>query len=229
MRFNPFKRKPKYARRNIGEWYGTFRYHFNTSYGPDLSEVKLAIAQSEKLKNNPSLTRIEIEKLLLTTKSISTLCLCIYSTAFYETHSSEVTNKLIDLLKDEDELVRRFSAEGLLQIGSVEALSAVVGGNNHGCAVRTKAAWTLEKLGENAIDATHSLLTLIKDQDINWRSHFAAAHALASLGPEVKEILLTNLQSEDQNLRYYSAYALSILKPKPVFNNQIAEILEKDK
>jgi hypothetical protein len=213
----------KYGSRSTNEWH----YDFRSVKKGTLDEIVDSIKSIEKILPEIELKEKDIIKLLLNSNSVPTLCLCCYAVTKVELISTEVETKLINLLSYPDESVRRFSAMSLTKIGSIKALSAVVEGNNHGHAIRTEAAYKIAKIGSQAVTAIPSLFKLLEYKKINWRTHFAAADALASIGNEAIEPLLKNLDSEDKNLRYYSAIALSSMKPKPITNPQINMILKK--
>ena len=105
-------------------------------------------------------------------------------------------------------------------------LVAVVSGNNHGSGVRTDASFEIMEFGEEGKVAIVGLLKLIEYKNIHYSSHVAAGRALAAIGQPAQEILLMNLDSDDINIKYYSAFALKEMNL--ISNKKIDYILEND-
>lgn len=116
---------------------------------------------------------------------------------------------LIAALLDESDTVRRTAARALLDLDTVRGLAAVVAGNRHGHGVRTLAAFRLKELGANATPAIPALFRLINYDDINWRSHGAAASALAAIGPNALPYLIHALRYGSRAGRSWAAIALN--------------------
>ena len=194
-----------------------------------LEDLLQSLKEIERLPSDTELTSDDIHSILLNSEHLPSLCFsCYIITKYKDVEEQKVVERLIQLLSHENESLRRISARALLNIGNIEGLNAVVQGNKHGHAIRTQASWAIAKLGKSTPATIPALLTLIKDKNINWRSHWAAAMALASIGEPAKEILLENLDSENKDMRYYSAVALSEMKPIPIMNQKIQFILEND-
>lgn len=213
--------KRKYNGKTIDEWC----YHLGSSRTENYHDLIPAIRDAGNIQREIGLD--DIAQLHLFSSDYPLLTLSIFGTLLLDKIPRENINKLITDLSHTDETIRRSSAIVLERIGTVETLSAVVQGKYHGSGIRTIAALHLKKYGEKAQPAIPALLLLLKDRDINWRSHFAAADALASIGNPAKDTLIKNLNSEDYNIQYYSAYALSILKPTPFVNSKIKNILSE--
>lgn len=195
-----------------------------------LEELLDSLKEIEKTPSEGKLPKEKILNIFFESENVPSLCFTSYIVTKLEKIDKEkVVERLIQLLNHEDETLRRIAGRALLKIGDIKGLNAVIGGNYHGHAIRTEASWVIAKMeGEEIKEALPSLLKLLEYKDINYRSHMAAASALANIGEPAKEILLENLNSEDKNVRFYSALALSELKPKPISNSKIKYILEKD-
>jgi HEAT repeat protein len=132
---------------------------------------------------------------------------------------------LIAALEDYSETVRRISALALLDVATIRGLSAVVAGSRHGHAVRTEAAHRLGKRGAEAAAAIPGLLALLHYGDINWRSHMAAAYALAAIGAPALPYLFHALTCGDGYPSLYAAIALDSIGPPPEYQQLVQEML----
>jgi len=102
---------------------------------------------------------------------------------------------LIAALLDGSEAVRRTAASALLDLDTIRGLAAIVAGDRHGHGIRTRAAYRLQQYGPNAAPAIPSLFRLIDYSNINWRSHMAAAIALAAIGDSALPYLIHAVRS----------------------------------
>jgi HEAT repeat protein len=142
--------------------------------------------------------------------------------------SAEGEPALLTALHDDSETVRRSAALALVALGTVRGLAAVVAGSRHGHAVRTQAAHRLREQGEAAAEAVPGLLCLLRDPHINWRSHAAAAGALAVIGEAAIVPLVQLLEHGEPRLRYYAAMALKEANRTPGLVAAIDEELAAD-
>lgn len=214
--------RPCYKTRSIIDWYSDYR----TIKQGTLEELLEGIRRAEALPPDQELTTADLTELLVHSTFIPTWCLCIYALSKIGAKGTVIEERLLVLLMEEEELVRRFAAIGLTKIGTVRALSAVVGKHGHGHAIRTTAAHQLAELGPTAEAAIPALLALIAYKKINWRSHYAAATALAKIGSAAVPHLLKEIEQEDKHRRYCAAVALSSLEPTPITNPLIEAILK---
>ncbi|HYT91696.1 MAG TPA: HEAT repeat domain-containing protein [Gemmataceae bacterium] len=122
---------------------------------------------------------------------------------------------LLAALQDESETVRRTAAVALLDLNTVRGLAAVVGSSQHGHRVRMDAAHRLRQYGPAAAEAIPALAALLRDQESNWRSHCAAAGALAAVGEAAIPWLLQLLAVGKAGPRYYAAMALKEMNKTP--------------
>lgn len=215
--------KIKYAGKTLSEWHTCF-IHENEVSRAELIE---ALKQSADIENETNLCELDVIDIFFKTEKVAPICLSIFTLSKFNTCTEHIIIRLTKLLVHKNELVRRYSALFLYHIGTVESLSLVVKGYKHGHGIRTRAAQKLERMGPDAHKAIPALIELIKYKNINWRSHFAAADALASIGPSAIEILLECIESDDSDLQYYSAVALSNMKPEPYINPKIKLILKR--
>lgn len=217
---SPWENK-QYGEYAIGPLSGDFRSGRKATLEQLLTSIKIA----EQWPIEQHLGQEELRLLFTTATSKPTLCLCCYALSTLEDHTKVVEERLLELLDHEDELLRRFMAIALVDIGTVRALAAVVGKGGHGHAIRTQAAHDLAKMGAGARKAIPALLRLLADQKINWRSHFSAARALAAIGKPAVAPLLAQLEEDHPQVRFYSAYALSMMEPTPITNPLIEAIM----
>jgi HEAT repeat protein len=125
----------------------------------------------------------------------------------------KTSNRLLILLNHEEELIRRISAILLTELGTVEALNAVVAGNTHGHAIRTQAAWKLKEMGKKASPAIPGLISLLRYKKINWRTHSAAQSALSEMGESAESILIALLDDDDETMQEHARIILEMIKP----------------
>ena len=214
--------KPGYKTRSIADWYSDY----DSIKQGTLEELLEGIRIAERLPPNQELTTADLTELLVHSTAAPTWCLCIYALSKIGAKGTVIEERLLVLLKEEEELVRRFAALALTDIGTVSALSAVVEKQGHGHAIRTTAAHQLAELGPAAEAAIPALLALIAYKKINWRSHYAASRALAKIGAAAVPILLKEVEQEDKQRRYYAAVALSSMEPTPIMNPMLEAILK---
>jgi HEAT repeat protein len=197
-----------------GEWYGF--YHSPRYFQGDLvsavtaalREVLATRGETANFAADPWLTT------LLTTDPRETVrCLAAIKLGLGKLAEGEPA--LLAALHDESETVRRSAALALLALDTVRGLAAVVAGSRHGHAVRTQAAHRLRGHGEGAIEAVPGLLYLLRDPNINWRSHAAAAAALAAIGEPAIPALVQVFEYGEPRLRYFAAMALKELDKTP--------------
>lgn len=212
----------KYGGWTTNEWH----YHYRRER--KLDEDKIMVGLNDVSGNEIELSISDIEEFYLKSISPIQLCLCCCLFSVEATPSAKVIEKLIQSLSHENELVRRFSAIALADINTVESLSAVVKGNNHGHAIRTEAAWKLKEYGKEAEGAVLSLISLIEYKNINCRSHMAASEALASIGAAAKDELSKRLDSTSKSTRFFCADALKEMDNEKVIQDRIEYILEHD-
>jgi len=81
--------------------------------------------------------------------------------------------------------------------------------------VRTHAAHRLRGHGEAATEAIPGLLCLLRDPNINWRSHVAAAGALAAIGEPAIPALVQVFEHGEPRLRHFAAMALKEMNKTP--------------
>jgi len=215
---------PKYADWNLDDWCQGFRHHREC----DLAKLVKALKEAEGIAIDESLNKEDIIKIFLNTDSIATLLIGTHLITKLGEVSSEVVQYFITLLHHSEEIMRRQAAIALYDVGTVEALAEVIGGNNHGRGIRTAACWKLSKFGEAAAPAIPHLFALLKYREINWRTHWAAAEALASIGEVAKPLLIENLNSSEIYLQHYSAIALSLLKPTPYLTPEVEKIIDEN-
>lgn len=202
-------RVKKYVNYSAIEWYSDY-VHYKKA---PLQKIIETLKKAEGIAPHQEVTPAALKELLHSSTSCKTCCLCIYALSKLEEKDTKVENGLIHLLASREELVRRMAAISLTKIGTVKALSAVVRGHRHGHGIRSIAAEKLEKLGPKALEAVPALLQLLAYPNINWRSHFAGARALTSIGQEAVPVLLEQLKSDNEYLKWYVAHALSQMQP----------------
>ena len=103
----------------------------------------------------------------------------------------------------------------------------MVAGSKHGHGIRTVAAHRLRELKSDATDAIPALMVLLQCTDINWRSHAAAADALAAIGDAAIPSLVCVLHQDNPYLRLYAAQALDAIGKTPELQPLIDEELRK--
>lgn len=197
-----------------GDWYRCYR---NTQYFQGDLAGAVTTALREALPTREELPDVAVEPwltTLLTTDPRETVrCLAAIKVGLDKFADAE--QALLAALHDESETVRRCAALSLVALDTVSGLSAVVAGSRHGHAVRTHAAHRLRGHGEAASVAIPGLLCLLRDQDINWRSHMAAALALAAIGESAVPALVQVFEHGEPRLREYAAIALKELNRPP--------------
>lgn len=197
-----------------GEWYGFYRspqYFQGDLATAVIAALREVLATREELPNfavEPWLTT------LLTTDPRETVrCVAAVKLGLDKLANGEPA--LLAALHDESEIVRRSAALALVALDTVPGLAAVVAGSRHGHAVRTQAAHRLREHAEVATEAIPGLLCLLSDPNINWRSHAAAAGALAAIGETAIPVLVQVLEHGEPRLRYFAAMALKELNSTP--------------
>jgi HEAT repeat protein len=207
-----------------GEWYGFYRspqYFQGDLASAATAALREALATCEELPDfavEPWLTT------LLTTDPRETVrCLAAVKVGLDKLADGE--RALLAALHDESEIVRRSAALALVALDTVRGLSAVVAGSSHGHAVRTQAAHRLREHGKEATEAIPGLLCLLRDPNINWRSHAAAAGALAAIGESAIPALVQVFEHGEPRLRYFAAMALKELNRTPALLAAIDEEL----
>lgn len=214
---------PKYAGMDLNEWH----YNFRTVKNIDLPKIFQAIQDVEQITIQDSNQLFDLITIHQRSKKVISICLCCYAFSKFKNPPPSAISKMIADLSHPNEKVRRFSAIALTEISTLDTLIPVVNSNTHSKGVRTLATSKLMEFGAQAEMAIPALFNLIEDSQINYRSHFMAAEVLANIGEAAKESLIANLNHKNENLKYYSAHALSILKPQPYLNSTIKKILEE--
>lgn len=199
----------RYVDYSVQEWYRDY-VHYQKA---PLSKIIEVLNRTEGFPLYQEWTTTTLKKLLSSSNSCLIGVLCIYALYKLEEQGATVENSLINLLGSKEELVRRMAAISLTKIGTVKALSAVVAGHRHGHGIRSTAAEKLAKIGPEALEAVPALLQLLAYPNINWRSHFAGARALTSIGQEAVPMLLEQLKSDNYQLKWYVAEALNHMQP----------------
>jgi HEAT repeat protein len=227
--FNFFKTPPeiKYAGKSIYD----IQIDIRSQKKYSLEELLDSLKEIENIPSEEKLSQENILNIFFESENMPSLCFSSYIVTKLENIDKEkVVEKFIQFLNHENETLRRIAGRALLKVEDIKGLNAVIGGHNHGHAVRTEASWVIAKMddGTKAKEAIPGLIKLIEYKKINYRSHWAAVSALANIGEPAKEILLKNLDSKDKSLRYYSAMALSELKPEPIMNSKIKYIRDND-
>lgn len=207
-----------------GEWYVFYR---SPQYFQGDLATAVTAALREVLTTREELPNFSVEPwltTLLTTDPRETVrCLAAIKLGLDKLADGEPA--LLAALHDESEIVRRSAALALVALDKVPGLSAVVAGSRHGHAVRTQAAHGLREHGELATEAIPALLSLLRDPNINWRSHAAAAGALASIGESAIPALVQVFEHGEPRLRYFVAVALKELNKTPALLAAIDEEL----
>jgi HEAT repeat protein len=207
-----------------GEWYGFYRRPQN--FKGDLASAVTA-ALREAVATRAELPDFAVEPwltTLLTTDPRETVR-CLVAIKLGLDKLAEGEPALLAALHDESEIVRRSAALALVALDTVRGLSAVVAGSRHGHAVRTQAAHGLREHGEEATEAIPGLLCLLRDPNINWRSHAAAAGALAAIGESAIPGLVQVFEHGEPRLRCFVAMALKELNKTPALLAAIDEEL----
>src|SRR5437763_1603910 len=196
------------------EWYCFFRRR-NDFPGDLASAVNATLREALASENGlPDLEKPPwLSALLATDSREGVRCLAAIKIGLARQTASE--SALLAALHDESETVRRTAALALVALDTVRGLAAVVAGSRHGHAVRTEAAHRLRGHGEEAIDAIPGLLCLLRDPNINWRSHAAAAGALAAIGEPAIPALVHVFEHGEPRLRYFAAMALKEMNKTP--------------
>lgn len=206
------------------EWYCFYR---NPQYFKGDLASAVTIALREAIAHREELPNIAVESwlttLLTTDHRESVRCLAAVKVGLDTLADDEPA--LLAALHDESEIVRRSAALALVALGTVRGLSAVVAGSRHGHAVRTRAAHRLREYREEASEAIPGLLCLLRDPNINWRSHDAAAGALAAIGESAVPTLVQVFEHSEPRLRYFAAMALQQLNRTPALTAAIEQVL----
>ncbi len=203
-----------YLGHSAAEWYAFYRRR--TFPGNDPKSVNAALV--EALSDPKCLQTRDIDDVcdlavVLTTDAREGVrCLAAIKIGI---EKRDCETSLLAALQDASETVRRTAALALVDLNTVRGLAAVVAGPHHGHAVRTLAAQQLRQHGAAALNAIPSLIALLRDPEINWRSHLAAVDALVEIGQPAVAWLVSGLRSGDVQLRRYSAVALKIINRTP--------------
>lgn len=207
-----------------GEWYGFYRSP--QYFQGDLASA-VTVALREALANQEELPDFAVERWLTTllTTDPREIVRCLAAVKVGLDKLADDEPALLAALHDESDIVRRSAALALVALDTVRGLSAVVAGSRHGHAVRTQAAHRLREHGEDAVEAIPSLLCLLRDPNINWRSHAAAAGALAAIGESAVPALVQVFEHSEPRLRYFAAMALKELNKTPALLAAIDEQL----
>ena len=204
----------RYQGHTAAEWYGFYR---NPQYfsGDLASAVTEALRRAVATRDEPSDIEIPpvMSVLLATDDREGVRCLAAIKMGLDKPTACETT--LLAALHDESATVRRAAALSLVALNTVRGLAAVVTGSRHGHAVRTHAAHLLREHGRDASEAIPGLLSLLRDRNINWRSHMAAADALAAIGEPAIPWLLQAFRRGQPELRHYAAMALKEIDKTP--------------
>jgi HEAT repeat protein len=219
-----FGKSTRYHGHTAADWYGYYRRP--SSFAGDLaSAVPAAIRETLGTKNEvPDLEVSPLLCVLLTTDSREGIR-CLAAIKIGLDRNAACESGLLAALYDQSEIVRRTVALALLALDTVRGLTAVVAGSRHGHAVRTEAAHRLGKHGSLATEAIPGLLMLLRDREINWRSHAAAAAALAAIGEPAIPWLLHAFHFGDSHVRRYAALSLKDMDKTPELRSAIDEEL----
>jgi HEAT repeat protein len=220
--------RDRYQGHTAAEWCGYFRY-------PQYFRRDLAGAVTEALRKEVATKgeSLDIEAapflsvLLATDDREGVRCLAAIKMGLDKRTGCEST--LLAALNDESETVRRAVALSLVALNTVHGLAAVVAGSRHGHAVRSHAAHLLREHGAEASEAIPGLLALLRDRNIDWRSHFDAVDALVAIGESAIPWLLQLFGRGNRRLRYYAAIALKEIDKTPELLAAIDEELAKHK
>ncbi len=189
-------------------------YDYRTSKELATSHLVKALKQFEGKDFKKNISKDEILHLFFSTEKEGAIVICIYLISRLSIKDEKIGQRLLILLHHTDEVVRRTAAILLTELGTVEGLNAVVAGNRHGHAIRTAAAWKLKEMGAEGIAAIPGLIALLRDKQINWRSHAAAQYALSEMGEEAKIVLMKLLDDEDEAMREHAAIILELMDVK---------------
>lgn len=217
------KSKIKKDRNELSKIYSDYRY---TNEIPTIKLID-ALKKSENKEANEEIEEDAIVKILITTEKIVSIGLCIYLASRLKIKNKKIPNRLLILLKHQDELIRRISARLLTELGTVETLNAVVAGNNHGRGIRTEAAWKLKEMGKKATAAIPGLIALLRYKEINWRTHVAAQSALSEMGEDSKNVLINLLNDEDRTIQEHAAITLNMMNTSEEIQKRIDNILKQ--
>ena len=212
-------------RRTARDWYGYYR-------SPQYFEGDLASAVTSALNDalgSGETHDFEADPLLsvLLAADCREDVRCLAAIKMGLDNRTDCESALLAALQDESETVRRTVALALLALDTVRGLAAVVAGSQHGHAVRTDAADRLRQHGNGAAEAISGLVCLLRYRDINWRSHMAAARALAAIGESALPWLLRLFGGDEPHLRYYAAMALKEMNKTPELLTTIDEELAR--
>jgi HEAT repeat protein len=207
-----------------GEWYCFYR--IPGAFQGDLSSAVTA-ALREALATPTKTSDFGVEPWLTTllTSDPREIVRCLAAIKLGLDKIAAGEPALLAALQDESENVRRSAALALVALSTVCGLSAVVAGSRHGHGVRTRAAQALQEHGEDAFEAIPGLLCLLRDSNINWRSHAAAARALAAIGESAVPTLVQVFEPGEPRVRPFVAMALKELNKTPALLGAIDEEL----
>lgn len=200
-------RPRRFNGRSLDDWCALFHRGFVRCEVPvneANAAVEAALAEAT-LATVPPSTGGSAVALLQEGRTEAVRCLAAIACGLHPDPAME--RPLIRALRDPVERVRRVAALSLVQLGTVSALAAVVGGTGHGHGVRDRAMRALGEHGRAAVAAIPALLAVLGDREMNWRSHFNAVDRLASLGREGLEALRVALPSiaDEDLLRHATA------------------------
>ena len=218
--FGIFKRKSEnQGSRSATDWYLSLRNEFHSFAGEPGPEPRAALVGAK-------VGSVPLAILICGDAREIVRVLAIVAAAVDK--REDCTDAMISALNDESETVRRSAACGLVVIGLVRGLAAVVSGNRHGHGIRTRAAYLLRDIGPSAEEAIPSLMTLLNYSDINWRSHMAASRALAAIGAPAIPYLVHSLEFGPDHARSQAASALKEFDLAPDHLEQIERVLEAE-
>ena len=199
-----FKRKSgNPGGRSAADWYRSLRNGFQSFAGDPAPEAWAALAEA-KLESVP------LSILICSDAREIVRVLAIVAAAIDK--REDCVDSMISALNAESETVRRSAACGLVMTRAVRGLAAVVSGSRHGHGIRTEAANLLQDIGPSAEEAIPSLMALLNDSDINWRSHMAASLALAAIGTPAIPYLVHSREFGPDHARIQAANALKEAK-----------------
>lgn len=124
--------------------------------------------------------------------------------------------RLVELLSDADEKVRRSATKGLGFLGAKEGVGPLTGClDDSSAAVKGNAVWALGRIGEDAKPAAPKLIKIMSSSKEPMELRAACARALGRLGdPSAVEPLLSVLKPDHFDLASAAALALGDLRVK---------------
>lgn len=195
-----FKRKSEHpGGRSAADWYISLKTEFQSFAGEPAHEARAALAEAK-------VDSVPLSILICADAREIVRVLAVVIAAIDK--REDCVDSMISGLNDTSETVRRSAACGLIMIGAVRGLAAVVSGSRHGHGIRTRAAYLLQEIGPSAEEAIPGLMALLNYSDINWRSHMAASLALAAIGAPAIPYLVHSLESGPDHARIQAASVL---------------------